>query len=132
MTSGWRERIRLRAAQDHEMAVMGYGFYPEPLHPAAERAREKRSLWSRKPEAQAQGSPYAFLAKTPHWGAEQISLAYALTEPALATVQVPLFDIERLQGLAEVSERMMPAGLAAQIEMARIGPGKGPEARRHA
>ena len=65
---------------------------------------------------------YAFLDATHNWTAEEICLAYALTEPALATVQLFAPSLDRLERLAETPEREMPPGLSAQIEMARWSP----------
>lgn len=118
LTSGWKERHRLRQAVEHDMAVMGYRAYPADFH------RKVAAL--AKPAAKAQplsgmGS-YAFLDRTHGWTAEEICTAYALTEPALATVQVEATSIERLEQLAGVADREMPPGLAAQIEMARFAP----------
>ena len=54
------------------------------------------------------------------WSAEQICLAYALTEPALASVQMPALDREHLADLAGVPERRPARAVSAQIEMARF------------
>jgi len=130
MASGWRDRLRLRAAQERDMAVIGYGYYPQLLHPA-QVEEVKRSFWSPKaPEAQA--TAYDFLSQTPHWGPEEICLAYALTEPSIATVQITADDPVRIQTLAAAADRDMPSGLPAQIEMARINTGREGGALRHA
>ncbi len=125
MASGWRARLRIRAAQGHEMAVIGSDPCPAILRPSApEPAPTKRGLWGRRAQAPEVG-PYNFLRYTPGWTIEQIALAFALTEPSLATVQVIAEDIEQVRGLASAADRDLPAGLAAQIEMARIDPGAG-------
>ena len=46
--------------------------------------------------------------------------AYALTEPSLATMQITSQQARRLEGLASVAERDLPAGLSSRIEMARF------------
>jgi hypothetical protein len=74
---------------------------------------------------------YAFLDRTHGWDAEEICIAYALTEPALATVQIEPASIARLEQLAQIPDREMPPGLAAQIEMARFSPEHG-QAQRSA
>jgi hypothetical protein len=63
---------------------------------------------------------YAFLGDTPGWTAEEACLAFALTEPALATVQCRTTDPAMLARLAMAVERDLPNGLSAQIEMARF------------
>lgn len=118
LTSGWKERNLLRQAVENDMAVVGYKAYPADFHQrmiAVVQARTKASPLA------GMGS-YAFLDRTHGWDAEEICIAYALTEPALATVQVEPADIARLQQLAGVPDREMPPGLAAQIEMARFAP----------
>jgi aryl-alcohol dehydrogenase-like predicted oxidoreductase len=63
---------------------------------------------------------HSFLQTTPGWTAEQICLAYALTEPAVTTVQMPVKDLEHLADLADVPERSLPAQITAQIEMSHF------------
>ena len=75
---------------------------------------------------------YAFLENTPGWKADEICLAYALTEPCLASVQVRPSSLVELERLAAVVERDMPPGLAAQIEMARFSPQPEAPAQVHA
>lgn len=119
MTSGWRSRLRLREAQAREMAVIGYAPCPIALQPKISPPA-KRGLWRRRPEHQA--DPYGFLGATPGWTVEEICLAFALTEPSLASVQIVAEDIKRVRSMAAAADRDLPAGLAAQIEMARIDP----------
>ena len=64
--------------------------------------------------------PYTFLHTTADWTAEEICLAYALTEPTLASVQIEPDNIIHMQALADVAERELPPGLPAQIEMSRF------------
>jgi hypothetical protein len=58
-------------------------------------------------------------------------MAYALTEPSLATLQIDLSLADQLEGLAAVPERDPPTGLGAQVEMARFS-GEAPGERRQA
>jgi aryl-alcohol dehydrogenase-like predicted oxidoreductase len=119
LTSGWKERHRVRTAVELDMAVIGYRAYPEAFH---------RSVTA-SAQAVSKGAPlagmgsYAFLDRTAQWDAEEICLAYALTEPSLATVAIKPGTLARMEQLAAVSDREMPPGLAAQIEMARFAPG---------
>ena len=47
LVSGWKERLRLKAAIERDMAVMGYGYFPERFHAGAEPAQKKRSRGTR-------------------------------------------------------------------------------------
>ena len=119
LTSGWKERLRLKAAMEHDMAVIGYDYFPSGLikpPPAA-----KPSLWGGRSASPLDVGGYAFLHNTHNWRAEDLCLAYALTEPSLASVQIDPADMDKLDALATVSERDLPPGLGAQIEMARFG-----------
>ncbi len=131
LTSGWRERNRVRAASAGEMAVIGYDPYPRAFHAAAVEAAKKRSAWVKRQPLDGCGS-YAFLDNTRHWSAEEICLAYVLTEPAVASVQVRATSIDYLERMALVPERELPPGLAAQIEMARFAPDTEQHTRRRA
>jgi aryl-alcohol dehydrogenase-like predicted oxidoreductase len=126
LACGWTERLRLKAAAERDMAVIGYDFWPQEFHqPQASKLGKavKRLFWTKAKteEALAAIGTYAFLYDTPGWTAEDICLAYALTEPSIATVQIPTSSIGRLTELAEITEREMPAGVASRIEMARFG-----------
>ena len=119
LTSGWKERNRVRTAVERDLAVIGYRAYPETFHRQASAAAQTVA----KPGTLAGAGSYAFLDRTPQWDAEEICLAYALTEPALATVEIKPGALARMEKLAAVADREMPPGLAAQIEMARFAPG---------
>ena len=131
LTSGWKDRLRLKAAMEHDMGVFGYGYHPESLIRAPEAAR-KPSLFGGGRANPLQGiGGYAFLHEMANWTSEELCLAYALTEPALASVQISVDSIEVLEALSAVSERDLPPGLGAQIEMARFGgAAKPPQTRR--
>ncbi len=122
--SGWRERNRIRAATENDMAAIGLEPYPARLNDLPGSPTRPRGLFGafRQKTAPGPTSPFAFLHAIPDWTAEQVCLAYALTEPALATVQVCADSVDRLVGLAAVPERDLPAGLGSQIEMARSMP----------
>lgn len=119
--SGWAERNRIKAAQDLGMTVTGYDFDIEaaPERGVVEKPKGLKGLFAKKPEA-AVVHAYDFMRETRGWTAEELGLAFALTEPALATVRVETQSIKHLQGLAEAVERELPSGVAAQIEMARF------------
>ena len=129
LTSGWNTRNRIRAALDHDMTVMGHDFYPQEMHQftqpqsAIPNILQRRTLIPRptRQNPLAGVGTYAFLNETHGWTAEEICLAYALTQPALATIQLTTEQASRLTELADVCEREMPPGLASRIEMARFG-----------
>jgi aryl-alcohol dehydrogenase-like predicted oxidoreductase len=130
LVSDWRVRRRVREATGANMVAIAYDPMPnEMLKPAA--APSKGSLLHRRWVSPLSGAgTYAFLHATPGWGADELCLAYALTEPAFATVQIDAaagLDIERLAGVAD---RDLPTGVPAQIEMARFAAGRDEDQRR--
>ncbi len=123
LTSGWKERLRVKAAVDRDMVVLGYDYYPQSVREPQQQAAAKAGAWGRTTaNALAGAGTYAFLDRTPHWSGEEICLAYAMTEPSLCTVQVPADQIDRVELMAAVCERELPSGVPAQIEMARFSP----------
>lgn len=135
VNSPWTVRARMRAARERDMIIFGYGYYPESLAgrrrtEADSAAPKKRGLFgfgssprTAETPSSARASAFAFLHHTHGWTAEEICLAAALTDPSLSSVLVRALDAERLNALALVSERDMPPGLPAQIEMARVSAG---------
>jgi aryl-alcohol dehydrogenase-like predicted oxidoreductase len=123
MQSGWRERHRMRMAQDRDMAVLGYDYFPPSLsNRIAEPIEPPKSGWLRRSAPPPPPvDPYAFLDETQNWTAEEICLAYALTEPALASVEFNPPDAEHLEALSQVPDRDLPNGLGSRVEMARFG-----------
>ena len=116
--SGWRERNRLKKAGEQGLAVIARNIWPEAIQP---RPRVfKKPLLGKRGHPLAGIGGYHFLEGTPGWTAEEICLAYVLTEPAVTTVRVEIDRIERLARLAEIPDRDLPTGVAAQIEMARF------------
>lgn len=128
VNSEWKVRHRLRMAREQDMAIFAYDYFPEALDTARKAAasdqQKKRGLFGfggKKKEGPLAGAgTFAFLHQTPYWDAESICLGYALTEPSISSVLVKANDSDRLKMLADVTERDMPPGLAAQIEMARV------------
>lgn len=124
----WRIRSRMRAARERDMAIFTYDYFPESLstpRKAAGAGGKKKGLFGfgAKPVEQgmANAGSFAFLHQTPNWKAEEICLAFTLTDPAIASVMVDAINPERMEALAAVPERDLPPGLSAQIEMARVG-----------
>ncbi len=127
VNSPWQTRSRIRAALERDMAVMGYGYFPEALRTARKAAnlnQPKRGLLGfigGKKEVLADTGTFAFLHKTPQWTAEEICLGAALTDPSICSVVFEADRPERIEALASTTERDLPAGIPAQIEMARVG-----------
>ena len=131
LTSGWKIRRRIREAAHANMAILGFDpFPPELCRPPSETPRRAGLFRRGGPNAASVGS-YAFLHETRGWQADELCLGYALTEPALAAVQIEAFRPEVIERLARVPDRDLPTGLAAQIEMARVdSQAEGPQAER--
>lgn len=128
LLSGWKERLRLKAALERDMVVMGYDFQPE-LFVGAPESTGKSLGWGKGRLAAATGG-YAFLDETLNWSREDLCLAYALTEPSMASVLISSDRADRLETLAGVPDRDLPPGVGAQIEMARFAPEPVAKARR--
>jgi aryl-alcohol dehydrogenase-like predicted oxidoreductase len=127
LRSGWPERNRLAAAGARGLVVLGAGAYPPlPTDTPGEAGGEppKRGLFGvkRRPAPLEKADGYAFLTRTRGWTPAELCLAYALTEPGLASVIVQTHDPKQLAGLAATPERDLPSGVPAQIEMARFAP----------
>lgn len=127
--SHWMIRSRVRAARERDMAVLAYDVFPEELQTdkkAASLHEPRKGLFDFARKGRSKSDPlagagtFAFLHRTHGWNAEDICLAYALTDPSVSSVLVDADDPERLATLAAVPERDLPPGLAAQIEMARV------------
>jgi aryl-alcohol dehydrogenase-like predicted oxidoreductase len=127
----WRIRSRIRAAREQDMAILAYDYFPAELDTERKAATVHQPVVKKglfgfgsgpKPKENllASAGTFAFLHRTPHWTAEAICLAHAMTDPAISSVLIKALDAERLNVLAAVPERDMPPGLSAQIEMARV------------
>jgi aryl-alcohol dehydrogenase-like predicted oxidoreductase len=133
LASGWVERNRVRAAMSREMAVIAQDYWPDVLREEHKASfLPKPSLWRRRTDPLADVGGYDFLRNTPGWNAQQICLAYALTEPSLASVQVTANSPAEIEALAAITERDLPTGCAAQIEMARFSAQQAERSKRRA
>ncbi|HEX8471135.1 MAG TPA: aldo/keto reductase [Brevundimonas sp.] len=130
VNSPWRIRSRIRAAQEQDMAILTYDYYPEALSSLRKveaATRPKKGFFGiggggrPKNDPLAGAGTFAFLHQTPHWDAESICLAHVMNDPAVASVLIQARDVPRLEALAAIPDRDMPPGLSAQIEMARVG-----------
>lgn len=121
LLSGWRDRNLVRHILERQMGVIGCDPCPEELASLKESAEaHAKPGWFKRAKPLAGVGTYAFLGSTPHWTAEQICLAYALSEPSLASVQVALTGRKHLTELAGVTDRDLPSAVSAQIEMSRF------------
>lgn len=128
VNSEWRVRSRIRAAQERDMTVLAYDYFPDELNSAKKAAtlhEGKKGILSlfapsRKKTILSDAGTFAFLHQTANWDAESICLAHVMTDPAVASVLVDAHEETRLARLAAIPERDMPPGLSAQIEMARV------------
>jgi aryl-alcohol dehydrogenase-like predicted oxidoreductase len=127
LLSGWAERRRVRSAVASDMGVLGYGVFPRET---LDRLIQPRVRNKANPLAGTGG--YGFLQQTRDWTPEELCVAYALTEPGLASVQVRPESIDHLERLAAVTDRELPSGVAAQIEMARFSAPPEADAQRTA
>jgi aryl-alcohol dehydrogenase-like predicted oxidoreductase len=121
LLSGWRDRNLVRRSLERQMGVIACDSCPAELAELMEAAQtQAKPGWFKKAKPLAGAGTYAFLATTNGWSAEQLCLAYALTEPAVATVQIAVADRQHLAALAAVTDRDLPSAVSAQIEMARF------------
>lgn len=120
LLSGWRERLRVRTATDKSMSVIASNHFPDDARAIAEPKTIKRRWFSKPAYPLAGLGSYNFLHGTHGWNAEEICLGFSLTETAVASVLLEVDDLKHLAKLAEVTERDLPAAVAAQIEMARF------------
>jgi aryl-alcohol dehydrogenase-like predicted oxidoreductase len=123
LTSDSYTRRILREASSGGMTVVGYNPVPQSaLQPPAKPKPLLGGKRERERHNPLQGvGTYAFLHTTSGWKAEELCLAYALTEPSLATLQIDMSQLGLLESLAAVPERDAPTSLGAQVEMARFG-----------
>jgi aryl-alcohol dehydrogenase-like predicted oxidoreductase len=127
IVSGWKERNRMRAAVEQDMAILAYNWLPPDLDtpkkvektaPNARRGFFGKVFEAPDPFEGVGG--YSFLHRTSNWNAEEICLAFTLTEPSVSSAWIVPTDLQHLDALAEVPDRDLPPGLGAQIEMARF------------
>lgn len=122
LVSDLQARRRIRDASAANMTLLACNPFPTTLPGEGARAEGRRGLLgARRTEPLAGMGGYAFLQDTTGWTTEDICLAYALTEPAFATVQVEAWRADAVERLALVCDKDLPTSVAAQIEMARFG-----------
>jgi aryl-alcohol dehydrogenase-like predicted oxidoreductase len=128
LRSGWKEQHRIKVASQMDLGVIAYDYFPDVFRQAQTTpgVPKKRGLLGAvagapEPHPLAGVGTYAFLHETRGWTAEELCLAYAFMQPNIATVLLRAHEVERLNTLTSVPDRDLPAGMAAQVEMARFG-----------
>jgi aryl-alcohol dehydrogenase-like predicted oxidoreductase len=119
LASDLPDRQRIRDAERRGLAVFGEDFWPQALRDGGQSS-PRPSLWRRRADPLLGLGGYDFLHDTPGWSAEEICLAYALTEPSVTSVCVTVERPAEIERLAAVVERDLPDSLRAQIELARF------------
>lgn len=130
LVSDGRTRRRVKDAADGDMAVIAYDAVPPDLCRPPQQQQKAAGLLRRPINPLTGVGTYNFLHETRGWLAEELCIGYALTEPAFATVQIDTLSAAALERLAGVTERDLPTGVVAQIEMARFGAPEAAEQRR--
>jgi aryl-alcohol dehydrogenase-like predicted oxidoreductase len=127
LTTGWRERNIIKNAVANDMLVLSCDYYPEALRDpkgvAGSSSNLIKGLFGGKTKSShplAGAGTYDFLHKTRGWTAEELCLAFALTEPSVAAVLVEARDPAAFARLAQAAERDLPSSIPAQAEMARF------------
>ncbi len=127
LISDWQTRRRIRDASAANMTLIGCDPFPTGLQAGysargeIERPMRRGLLGGRRQAPTPVSSIYGFLNDTPGWSSEELCLAFALTEPAFATIQLEAGRADMIERMAAVTDKDMPTGVAAQIEMARFG-----------
>ncbi len=127
--STWQVRSRIRMAKNRDMVVIAQDYFPEELDTArkAAKAHEPKKGFlglsfgqSAKKDDLKRVGGFEFLHRTQNWSAEEICLAHVLSDSVISSVVIQANRTDRLELLSSIPDRDMPAGLAAQIEMARV------------
>lgn len=128
LVSDWQARRRIKDASAANMTLVAYDPFPTALAKAPAIQPVRKGVFT-KAEPLAGAGTYAFLHETSGWTPEELCLAYSLTEPAFATMQIEAFRTDMVERLAGVPDRDLPTGVAAQIEMARFSADLGEKRR---
>lgn len=128
LVSDWQTRRRIRDASAANMTLIGVDPFPTGLQATptvrneTERPMRRGLLGVRRPDPLAASvGAYGFLHDTPGWSYEELCLGFALTEPAFASIQLEAGRADMIERMSAVTDKDLPTGVAAQIEMARFG-----------
>ncbi len=116
-----KARQLLRDASEKDMVTIAYDAAPGDLIVPPRPSQTPEVMKRTRQNPLADVGTYAFLHSTQNWSAEELCIAYALIEPALATIQFEITDPAHIALVAATPEREPPSSLGAQIEMARFG-----------
>ncbi|MFT4091407.1 MAG: aldo/keto reductase [Asticcacaulis sp.] len=123
LDTNWDKRHLLDHAIARGLNILGHDYFPTAYQKSSDtvpKAARRGWFGGKAADPLAGSGTYAFLHQTPSWSAEELCLAYTLSQPCLTSVLVSPETPERLNALAEISERNMPPSVPAQIEMARF------------
>jgi len=123
VTSDGQIRRRLREAANQDIVVVARNPIPTDLIKGGQLSagRVAGSFFGFKPRNSLQGvGTFQFLHTTPDWTAEDICLAYLLTEPTMSTIMIEAHKPNVIADWASVADRELPTGVPAQVEMARF------------
>lgn len=122
LLSDVRTRRRVKDATLANMVAIAYDAMPPKLLQAPSApAKAGPTLRRHAPVNPLAGAgTYAFMHSTNGWSPEDLCIGYALTEPLFATIQLDTVRPEVIERLSAVTDKDLPTGAAAQIEMARF------------
>lgn len=132
VTANGQGRRRCREAADKEIVVLVRNPIPTQLIKDSEipLTRKATSLFGVKPRDSLEGvGTFQFLRTTRDWTPQDICLAFLLTEPTMASVMLETTKPNDFAHLDALSDRDLPSGVPAQIEIARFADDNRPRRR---
>jgi len=123
MTSDAQTRRRVRDASEQDLIVIARNPIPLDLITSSQVPLTQRigQIFGVVPRHALVGTgTFQFLHTTPEWTATDLCLVYLLTEPSMATVMFEADKPEIIAKWASIADRDLPAGISAQVEMARF------------
>lgn len=123
INSDWAKRNAIDKSLLSNKSIFSLNHFPEAIHKKSDVAPKTETglfnIFAKKSPLAGSGT-YAFLHQTPEWTAEELCLAYVLSQPTLSCVWINPDSVDEIYQLAEIPERHMPPSVPAQIEMARF------------
>ena len=132
MTSDAQTRRRVRDASDQDLIVIARNPIPMDLIKSSQVPLTRRigQVLGMVPKHSLAGAgTFQFLHTTPEWTAADLCIAYLMTEPSMATVMFEADNPETIAKWASIADRDLPAGISAQVEMARFAEEDRPQRR---